>query len=123
MCGGGGIKQKRPKNSLCLKFHQSIFLARNPKANVLMVLTEQFLNKIILIYYSRHKSRVHGGVRYYCELCEYSTTCMSNLKRHKESKHEGIYSSTLFRYLRSLCRLFCIFLTHYDTLFISVSII
>ena len=38
----------------------------------------------------RHKESKHEGIRYTCDQCEYVTTGSSHLKQHIKSKHEGI---------------------------------
>ena len=38
----------------------------------------------------RHIETKHEGIRYPCDLCEFSATRPSDLKTHKDSKHEGI---------------------------------
>ena len=45
----------------------------------------------------RHKESKHEGIRYPCDQCEYAATRVSSLKQHKESKHEG------FRYQCDQC--------------------
>ena len=37
----------------------------------------------------QHKESKHEEVRYPCDNCEYAATELHNLKQHKESKHEG----------------------------------
>ena len=44
----------------------------------------------------RHKESKHEGIRYPCDQCGYAATTVSNLKQHKESKHEGIRSMWRF---------------------------
>ena len=41
-------------------------------------------------YLKRHKESKHEGVRYQCEQCDVSTTTKGDLSRHRRSKHEGI---------------------------------
>jgi len=36
----------------------------------------------------RHTESKHEGIRYSCDKCEYSATTTSNLKRHIGSKHK-----------------------------------
>ena len=38
----------------------------------------------------RHRESAHQGVRYPCEQCEYNATRLSSLKRHIKNKHEGV---------------------------------
>ena len=38
---------------------------------------------------NEHIQRVHEGIRYPCDLCDYQATKRGHLKTHKESKHEG----------------------------------
>ena len=37
-----------------------------------------------------HKKTLHEGILYTCDQCEYAVRSLTNLKNHKESKHEGI---------------------------------
>ena len=36
----------------------------------------------------RHTESKHEGIRYPCDQCKYATTRPSHIKRHKESKHK-----------------------------------
>ena len=38
----------------------------------------------------QHKERKHEGVKYPCDQCTYSATTFSNLKIHKQSQHEEL---------------------------------
>ena len=38
----------------------------------------------------RYKESKHEGIRYSCDKCRYFATLVSNLKQDKEAKHEGI---------------------------------
>ena len=35
----------------------------------------------------KHKESKHEGIRYPCDQCDYSATHISNLKKHKKRKH------------------------------------
>ena len=48
------------------------------------------------------KEIIHVGVRHSCDSCDYNATELSNLKRHTESKHEGLYMTILH------IQLFCV---------------
>ena len=45
---------------------------------------------------TKHNNKVHKGLRFECEDCEYSATTSNNLKTHKLSVHEQV---------RMLCKL------------------
>ena len=40
-------------------------------------------------YLKGHISSKHGKVRYLCDLCDYATGILHNLKSHKEWKHKS----------------------------------
>ena len=44
----------------------------------------------IIFNLRRHKQSKHKGIRYPCDQCEYATTELSKLKQHKQSKHDGV---------------------------------
>ena len=48
------------------------------------------------------KEIIHVVVRHSCDSCNYNATELSNLKRHTESKHEGLYMTILH------IQLFCV---------------
>ena len=37
----------------------------------------------------KHKQSKHEGVKYYCNQCDYKATQQRRLRSHKQSKHEG----------------------------------
>ena len=40
----------------------------------------------------KHIESKHEGVRYLCDKCEYAATTESSVKRHIKNKHEGVIS-------------------------------